>query len=60
MTTYGTALSTTLSKTSKEYIIVFLDGLKDVFAISESLTLGQYTLIGNFISQIINVSSYSF
>lgn len=47
MTAYGTALSDTLSTTTQEHIIVFLGGLKEVFSFSESLSLGQYTLIGN-------------
>lgn len=47
MTTYGTALSDTLNATSQEYIVVFLNGLTEVFKFSESLTLGQHTLIGN-------------
>lgn len=46
MTTYGSALSDKLNTTSQEYIIVFLDGLKEVFTFSESLTLGQHTLFG--------------
>lgn len=50
MTIYGLALSDTLNTTSQEYIIVFLNGLKDVFEFSESLTLGQHTLIGNSIN----------
>lgn len=48
MTAYGTALSDTLNTTSQEYITVYLDGLKEVFVFSESLTYGQHTLIGNF------------
>lgn len=50
MTAYGVALSDTLNTTSQEYIIVFLNGLKDVFAFSDSLTLGQHTLIGKSIN----------
>lgn len=53
MTAYGTALSSTLNNTSKEYIIVFLGCFKEVFAFSESLILGQHTLIGNLITKII-------
>lgn len=48
MTTYGGALSDTLNATSQEHISVFLAGLKDIFAYSESLILGQHTLFGNF------------
>lgn len=44
---YGTALSDALNTTSQEYINIFLCGLKEVFAISKSLTLGQHILIGN-------------
>lgn len=47
MATYGTALSDTLSTTSQEYIIVFLGGFRDIFTFSESLALGQHSLIGN-------------
>lgn len=47
MTTYGSALSDTLSTTSQEYIIVFLISLKEIFTFSKSLALGQHTLIGN-------------
>lgn len=46
MTAYGITLSDTLNTTSQEYIIIFLNGLKEVFAFNESLTLGQHTLIG--------------
>ncbi|VVC34388.1 Hypothetical protein CINCED_3A011587 [Cinara cedri] len=56
MTTYGSALSDTLSTTSQEYIIVFLGGLKEIFTFSKSLALGQHTLIGiwfeNYLSTI--------
>jgi len=48
MTAYGTSLSDTLNSTSQEHITVYLDGLKEVFVFSESLTYGQHTLIGNF------------
>lgn len=48
MTSYGASLSNTLNTTSQEYIVVFLNGLKEVFVFNESLTLGQHTLIGNF------------
>lgn len=48
ITAYGTALSDTLNTTSQEYITVYLDGLKEVFVFSESLTYGQHTLIGTF------------
>jgi len=58
MTTYGTTLLNTLNNTSKEYFIIFLDGLKEVFVFSESLTLGQHTLIGNLIIKIIHLFSY--
>lgn len=47
MSLYGATLSDTLNTTSQEYINVYLSGLKEVFAFSESLTLGQHTLIGN-------------
>lgn len=48
MIIYGAALIDSLNTTSHDYITVFLDGLKEVFAFSESLSLGQYTLIGKF------------
>lgn len=48
MITYGAALIDSLNTTSQEYIMVFLDGLKEVFSFSESLSLGQHTLIGKF------------
>lgn len=48
ITAYGIALSDTLNTTSQEYITVYLDGLKEVFVFSESLTYGQHTLIGKF------------
>lgn len=48
MATYGMALSDTLNTTSQDYIIVFLSGLKEVIIFSESFTLGQHTLLGNF------------
>jgi len=48
MTAYGTSLSDTLNTTAQEHITVYLDGLKEVFVFSESLTYGQHTLIGNF------------
>jgi len=48
MNAYGIALSDTLNTTSQEYITIYLDGLKEVFVFSESLTYGQHTLIGNF------------
>lgn len=44
---YGAALSDTLNTTTQEYINIFLCGLKDVFILSKSLTLGQHILIGN-------------
>lgn len=48
MITYGASLIDSLNTTSQDYIVVFLEGLKEVFALSESLSLGQYTLIGKF------------
>jgi len=48
MNAYGIALSDTLNTTSQEYISLYLDGLKEVFIFSESLTYGQHTLFGNF------------
>jgi len=47
MSLYGATLSDVLNTTSQEYIYVYLSGLKDIFVFSESLTLGQHTLIGN-------------
>lgn len=44
---YGAALLDTLNATSQEYINIFLCGLKEVFVLSKSLTLGQHILIGN-------------
>lgn len=54
MATYGAALSDTLKTTSQEYIVVFLNGLTEVFEFSESLALGQHSLFGN----IINLYKY--
>jgi len=48
MAAYGTALLDTLNTTSQEHITIYLDGLKEVFVFSETLTYGQHTLIGNF------------
>lgn len=47
MSLYGTIVMDTLNTTSKEYINVFLSGLKEVITFSVSLSLGQHTLIGN-------------
>ncbi|XP_025201736.1 protein MMS22-like [Melanaphis sacchari] len=54
MTAYGTALSDTLNTTSQEYITVYLDGLKDLFLFSESLTYGQHTLIGSWFENYLS------
>lgn len=53
ITAYGTALLDTLNTTSQEYITVYLDGLKEVFVLSESLTYGQHTLIGSWLENYL-------
>lgn len=53
MTVYGASLSDTLNTTSHEYIVIFLDGLKEVFLFSETLDLGQHTLIGKYFINLI-------
>lgn len=53
MSAYGTALLDTLNTTSKDYIIIFLSSLPELFMFTESLALGQHTLLGN-----LNVKCY--
>ncbi|XP_050425464.1 protein MMS22-like [Adelges cooleyi] len=54
ITPYGSALSEIVETTPKEYITIFVDGLREIFTYNESLTLGQHILFGTWVEKYLN------